>query len=192
MGNTFDCNCFNEGLEGLASLQEESHISQIMNKLQTGATFTRPMMLGLASQEVFVRLSDDTAHLAWRTTKAWTGEEKGQVDLTDESVTIKSTGTQGIQFVGIENKVLLEINAESQATRDDWIVSLNELRMKWKKDNRKPISSVSAEGHSNKSEYYARRQEEIEARRRESEQRKSKYSAGGMRVTAEIMASRGS
>lgn len=186
----FECNCFAEGLEGLAAIQEESRIAQLVSKLQAGAAFSRPMMLGLAAQEVFVRMSEDTSHLTWKTTKSWTGEEKGQVDLTDDSVVIKSNGTQGIQFIGAANKPLLEINAETQAVRDDWIVSLNELRMKWKQDRQKPVSSVSAGGHSNKSEYYARRQEEIEARKREGEERKKKYSAGGMRVTAEIMASR--
>ena len=190
MGNVLDCNCFAEGLEGLASIQEDSRIAQVVSKLQTGASFSRPMMLGLAAQEVFVRLSEDTSHLTWKTTKSWTGEEKGQVDLTDDSLVIRSSTTQGIQFVGLANKVVLEINGESQAIRDDWIVSLNELRMKWKKGKQKPVSSVSAEGHSNKSEYYARRQEEIETRKREGEERKKKYSAGGMRVTAEIMASR--
>jgi hypothetical protein len=187
MGNAFDCNCFAESIEGLASLQEDTRLNQIINKLQVGGTFYRPVLLGLTAQEVFVRLSDDTSHLSWKTTKAWTGEEKGQVDLTNDSISIKSNGTVGIQFVNISTTVI-EINAENQSIRDDWIVMLNELRMKWKQDTKRPISTVSAEGHSNKTEYFTKRQEEIEARKKDNEEKKKKYNANGMKYTAQIMA----
>lgn len=183
-----DCSCL---VEGVAELQAEDQLSKQIEKLQQGSKFMRTMYL-VTSQELYVRLSDDTSHLSWKTTKSWTGDEKGQVDLTDTSLTIKSSGPQGIQFALGSAPPVLELNAETQQVRDEWIVALNDLRAKWAQDAKRPASSISADGHSDKEEYFARRDAEIKARKAANDERKKKYSAGGMQHTAAIMMARGS
>jgi hypothetical protein len=180
-----DCSCL---VNGFSQLNTDDHQNLKVSLLQQGNKFLRPALLGLTSQEVFVRLSDDTSHLAWKTTKSWTGEEKGQVDLTDVMLTIKSSGTQGIQFWKGGSAPILEINAESSAIRDEWIVTLGDMRTSWKENvSSRPQSSVSAEGFSNRAEYFAKREAELLDRKKESEEKKKKYSVAGMKYTAQIM-----
>lgn len=186
MGNILDCAYLSESISSIATPP-----NPMIEKMQQGGRFLRPALMGLTAQELYVRLSDDNSNLQWKTTKSWTGEEKGQVDLTDEDVIIKSSGTQGILFIqGVSKVTLLEINAEETAVRDEWIVALHDLRMRWKQEpGSKPASGVTAEGFSNKDEYFARRAKEIEERKKENEEKKKKYAAGGMKFTAQIMAS---
>lgn len=189
-----DCSCLAAGFAQLQGGDEAGRLSEQTQRMQQGATFMRPvaLLLGLSSQPVFVRLSDDTSHLAWRTTKSWTGEERGQVDLTDEALSVRSCGEKGLQFSYKGSAApLLEITAESSAVRDEWVVNLTELRSRWREGGARPASSVSAEGHSNRAEYFARREAELLERKKESEERKKKYSAGGMKHTAQIMLERG-
>jgi hypothetical protein len=54
----------------------------------------------------------------------------------------------------------------------------------------KPRQSVSASGSSNKAEYFKQREEELLAREKANADRKAKYSVGGMKHTAQIIASR--
>jgi hypothetical protein len=160
-----------------------------VNKLQAGATFTRQVMLGLTAQELYVRLSDDTSHISWKTTKSWTGEEKGQIDLTESDLNIKSTNTHGIQFMMGAGTMIIEMNAIDTATRDEWIVAINDIRTKWKQDaTTRPTSSASAAGHTDKKEYFTKKQQDIEARRKQNEEKKAKYSVNGMKFTAQILA----
>lgn len=86
---------------------------------------------------------------------------------------------------------MLEIQAQDPQIRDQWVLALNELLQGWADHpERKPKPSVSAEGTSNKTEYFKKRQDEIAAREKEASERKQKYAAGGMKYTAIAMANR--
>ena len=99
---------------------------------------------------------------------------------------------KGLQFFGIDkDKVLFEIQAEDSGIRDQWVVSLNELLEGWKADpTKRPRSSVSAAGTSNKADYFQQREKEIADRAKENAEKKKKYSAGGMKFTAQAMLNR--
>src|SRR5687767_5014945 len=86
-----------------------------MDALHAGAKFMRnDTYLGLTAKELWVRLSNDRAVLAWRTTGtgSWTAAEFGEVDLTTQIAIVKSSGLQGIQFLDKTGKVLFDIQAE--------------------------------------------------------------------------------
>ena len=51
-------------------------------------------------------------------------------------------------------------------------------------------SGLTAAGTTNKAEYFQKREEEMKERQKQREEKKKKYSGSGMKMTAEIMASR--
>ena len=108
----------------------------------------RSIYLGLSSQELFVRLTEDCSTIAWRTTGS-SKQEIGEVDLTQQVKTIKASGHQGLQFVGPDGKIVFDILADDAAKRDKWMVALNDLLSKWEAEpSSKPKSSISAAGES--------------------------------------------
>ena len=60
------------------------------------------------------------------------------------------------------------------------------------KDNpeTRPKTSVSAAGASNKAEYFKKREEELVAKEKANQEKKSRYVTGGMKFTAQVMANR--
>lgn len=190
MGQSMPCACF-ENLNLTDQETDEKVINERLKMLKDGAKFTRKAYLGLTSQEVFVALSDDKSGLKWKTENAWTGGEHGEIDLTSEVKKIKTHGENGLQVVGLDDKVIFDIKSEDSSERDKWVIALNELLQSWVDyPDTKPKSSVSASGQSNKSEYFKRREEEIKAREKINSERKAKYSSGGMNFTAQVMADR--
>lgn len=190
MGQSMPCACF-ENLNLTDQETDEKVINERLKMLKDGAKFTRKAYLGLTSQEVFVALSDDKSGLKWKAENAWTGGEHGEIDLTSEVKKIKTHGENGLQVVGLDDKVIFDIKSEDSSERDKWVIALNELLQSWVDyPDTKPKSSVSASGQSNKSEYFKRREEEIKAREKINSERKAKYSSGGMNFTAQVMADR--
>jgi hypothetical protein len=139
-----------------------------------------------------MKLSPDQSTIAWETLNCST-KEFGEIDFAGTIKTVKSTGRQGLQYMDNKGKVVFEVHAPDTATRDQWIVSLNELLSLWEeKPAERPSSKMSAMGTSNKAEYFKNREEEIKKREAEAQEKKKKYSAGGMQYTALAMANRGS
>lgn len=174
---------------------ESTHDTNINNErlevLKKGNKFVRNAYLGLTQQELFVNLSDNTSAIQWKTENTWTKAENGEIDLTSQVKKFKSAGETGIQVIGIDNSVLIEIKAEEAAIRDQWLVCLTELLHSWADHPElRPKSSVTAEGSSNKAEYFKNREQELQAREKANAERKAKYAAGGMKYTAAAMANR--
>lgn len=137
-----------------------------------------------------MKLSPDKSLISWETLNSTT-KEFGEIDLAGSIKTVKSTGRQGLQYIDNNGKTVFEVQAQDTATRDQWIVALNELLSSWEENRaERPTSKLSAKGTSNKAEYFKNREEEIKQRAEEAQKKKEKYSAGGMKYTAMAMANR--
>ncbi|CAE7793679.1 unnamed protein product, partial [Symbiodinium microadriaticum] len=140
--------------------------------------------------ELSMKLSPDKSLISWETLNCTT-KEYGEIDLAGNIKTVKSTGRQGLQYIDKDGKVAFEVQAQDTPTRDQWIVSLNELLSSWEeRPSERPTSKLSAKGTSNKAEYFKNREDEIKKRAEEAQKKKEKYSAGGMKYTALAMANR--
>lgn len=176
------CSCFVD--------PEEKFSSEHVSILATGGKFLRSIYLGLSSQELWMRLSDDKSSMSWRTVNSST-EEYGEIDLVETVQKVRPTGQQGLQYVSADNKVVFEVQAEDTAKRDQWIVAMNELFAKWEDvPESKPKKNLSAAKTSNKVEYFKAREADIAQREKEAAEKKKKYAAGGMKYTALAMANR--
>ena len=71
MGNLppalFDCSCIENAYQNLGSDAEAKAARDRVELLQRGAKFARKALLGLTSQEMFLRLSEDTTAVEWKT-----------------------------------------------------------------------------------------------------------------------------
>jgi hypothetical protein len=113
----------------------------------------------------------------------------GEIDLTSQVKRLKVSAEHGMQLIALDDSILIDIKAENDQVRDQWMVTLNEMLSYWTEHpEKKPKSSVSAEGSSNKAAYFKQREAEISAREKANEDRKAKYAAGGMKYTALAMA----
>jgi hypothetical protein len=133
--------------------------------------------------------------LAKKGKASWTGgDEHGEIDLTTKVKTIKCAGTQWLSFIGVgadNDKSILEVQAETPALRDQWLIALNELMQGWTSDPAsKPTHNDTAEKTSDKATYFRKREEELAARIKENEEKKKKYSGGGMKHVAQAMMNR--
>jgi hypothetical protein len=187
------CDCF-EAMNFDGSSHDQKVSNERLESLRKGNKFVRSALLGLTSKEITVHLSDDYSTIKWKIDKTtWTSEEFGEIDLTTEVKKLKTVGENGLQIIGQkDDQVLLEIKHEDSSIRDKWVVVINELLQSWIDDpSLKPKVVLNSAGTSNKSEYFKKREEEIKAREKENAERKAKYASGGMKMTAQIMAERG-
>lgn len=189
MGQTLSCACLEEIIpEGII---EDTAAKERLELLKKGEKFTRSAYLGLSSQELQVNLSDDSGILKWKSENSWGSAVHGEIDLTAQVKKVKVTGDTGLQFIGLDDAPVFEMKAADGTIRDKWAIALSELLQSWVDDPRiKPKSTITAAGTSDKAEYFKKREEEIKAREKASAEKKAKYAAGGMKMTAEIMASR--
>ena len=126
---------------------------------------------------------------------SWTGgDEHGEVDLTAKVKIVKCSGTQSLNFIGVGNdseKIIFEASAEDTATRDQWVIAINELLDDWiKSPETKPNYKHSAEKTSDKAKYFKQREQEMADKIKANEEKKKKYSAGGMQHVAMAMMNR--
>jgi hypothetical protein len=190
MGQTISCACF-EHMSLLEDGGSEKASNERLQILKTGNKFKRSAYLGLTSQDLIINLSDDTSAIQWKTENTWTKAEHGEIDLTSQVKSVKLFGDNGFQFIALDDTVIFDLKAEESSVRDQWVLALNELLHSWiDHPETKPKSSISVDGTSNKAEYFKRREAEIKAREKANAERKTKYSAGGMKYTAEAMANR--
>jgi hypothetical protein len=191
MGQSLNCACLEEMIPD--ALTEDSAVKERLDALKKGDRFTRSAYLGLSSQELLVNLSADFSAVQWKSEASWGSSINGEIDLTSQIKKLKVHGDTGLQFIGLDDSIVFEIKALDASIRDKWIVALNDLLQSWEEDPRsKPKSTVTAAGTSDKAEYFKKREEEIKAREKANAEKKAKFSAGGMKMTAQIMASRGS
>jgi hypothetical protein len=185
MGQEMSCSCLEQAL-GI----EDKELKERLDTLKRGQKFMRSAFLGMAQREVFVNLSEDTSTIQWKTNKTtFSSEERGEIDLTNVKV-IKMSGTSTLQFISEGDKSIFDIISEDPKIRDLWVIALNEIIQNWSlHPERKPKSSISAAGTTNKLEYFAKRQEEIQEREEKAKELKKKYLTGGMKYTAIAMSS---
>jgi hypothetical protein len=190
MGQTESCvgGCFDGALNlGDSAAKERTE------KLKVGQKFMRSSFLGMAQKEVFLKLSDDSSKIEFHSPKTtWAAEERGQLDLTCEVKAVRIAGLSGLQFLGMEaDKTLLEVSAEDPKVRDQWVISINDMLQDWAlHPDKKPKSTISAAGTTDKEAYFRKRQEEIAEREQRAKELKGKYTPGGMKHTAIVMANR--
>ena len=63
----FDCTCIEHAYKHLGANTEEQAAKDRLELLQKGGKFAKKALLGLSSQELFMRLSDDTSAVEWKT-----------------------------------------------------------------------------------------------------------------------------
>ena len=191
MGQALNCACLDNMhlLEADPAKQVDSAALERLKVLQAGSKFKRNALLGLSMQEVFLNLTEDTSTVKWKAEKTWTTKEEiGEIDMTSHVKILKLAGETGFQFIGLDDKVLFEVKADEAAVRDQWVVALNELLQHWKDHPAsKPKSTITADGTTNKAEYFKRREMDIKAREAAAKERKEKYASVGMKYTAEAM-----
>lgn len=97
-----------------------------------------------------------------------------------------------IGLVGTErDKSIFEAQAEDTAIRDQWLIAINEILQNWAQNpDKKPQYTDSASKTSDKANYFKKREEELAERIRANEEKKKKYSAGGMQHVAMAMMNR--
>lgn len=234
MGNSLSCECLTEAFTsvsgGLTSQMQSLQILQSKtDQLKKDTKFQKKVLLGMSSQEIILRLSDDSSTIIWRcpattASSTWaavsgaSAEEFGEVNLVDNVATVRRVAPAGFAIVDFSNKVLLEVAAAPVAAnrtdgsstnsnmgaaavnssdnsgvqlRDAWVDALNELLAEWiSHPGSKPRARISAAGTSNKTAYFAQREKEIQERKAVADERKKKYTAGGMKYTAIAMMNR--
>ena len=190
MGNSVDCSCI---IQGLASGDDRASRDRI-EELQKGCKFLRKALMGLSSQEIYLRLSDDTSCIEWKVEATRIlKEEHGEIVLSKGLKCVRLSGQQGLQFISnLENeKVIFEVQAEDSKTRDQWVLSINEMLQYWESNpDKRPVYNDSAASTSNKKDYFRKREEELSDRVKANEEKKKKYSTGGMKYTALAMMNR--
>ncbi len=94
--------------------------------------------------------------------------------------------------MGLEGeKSLLEVHAEDVLVRDKWALSLNEMLQTWESNpEKKPNYTATAAKTSKKDAYFKQREDELADRIKANEEKKKKYSTGGMQYTAIAMMNR--
>ena len=114
--------------------------------------------------------------------------------MTTKVKIVKCSGTQSLNFIGVGNdseKIIFEASAEDTATRDQWVIAINELLDDWiKSPETKPNYKHSAEKTSDKAKYFKQREQEMADKIKANEEKKKKYSAGGMQHVAMAMMNR--
>jgi len=191
-----DCACLTQGFTLLSNAVGEDRAARDrLESLQRGQKFLKKMLLGLSTQEIHLKMSEDTSSIEWRIDATRLSKaEYGEVDLTSKVRCVKLVGTAGMQFISNEGggeKSLLEVHAEDAAVRDRWALAVNELLQTWEgAPEKKPLYNATAAKTSKKEEYYKQRELELAEKVKQNEERKAKYSAGGMKHVALAMMNR--
>ena len=207
MGQSISCDCiaelFDSGTIQALTLTDGSVIPDI-DDLHRETKFQRKAYMGLSAEDIFVSLSVDNKCLSWKVPKsgaisgAWASisgnnpDEFGEVSLIDNIATIRATTENGFAVVDFSNKIIFEVCSEDVAIRDKWVRVLNELLQSWvSTPSSKPKkTTASAAGSSDKAAYFAMREQQIQDRKKLADERKKKYTAGGMKYTAIAMMNR--
>ena len=75
-----------------------------------GNKFTRHAYLGLTKQDLYVKLSDDTTAIQWKTENTWTKTENGEVDLTSQVKKLRLSPDHGLQIIGLDGRNIMYSN----------------------------------------------------------------------------------
>ena len=208
MGQELSCECITQFFQTTAlSLQLTDYQSTVPNidLLHKETKFSRKAYLGLTKEDIYVKLSNDTSTLSWRVPRgsdslsgAWANisgsnpDDFGEISLIDNIATIRSIGNDSLAIVDFSNKVVFEISTDDVELRDKWVSILSELLQSWVSNpsNKPKISLISAAGSSDKTAYFAMREQQLIDKKKIADERKKKYTSGGMKYTAIAMMNR--
>jgi len=211
MGSEISCEClteaFNSATGGLGTLASQQILASKLDLLKKETKFYKKVLLGMTSQEIILRLSEDESTIIWRcpatsVSSTWAAvsganaEQFGEVSLVENVATVRSVLPDGFAVVDFSKQILLEVvaptkDADGLHLRDTWVEALNDLLAGWiSKPSSKPRAALSAAGTSNKAAYFAMREKEIQERKAIADEKRKKYTAGGMKYTAIAMMNR--
>lgn len=117
------CSCLEDSSAGTVS-------SEQLNILHQGDVFVQSVYLGLSSKELTMKLNENNSIVSWAA-KDKPSEDFGEIDFATNVSRVKSSGQQGLQFMSKEGKNIFEVSAKDTATRDQWIVAMNEILSNW-------------------------------------------------------------
>ena len=201
MGQILSCECLQQSLNAAASkLNNQLQIVSEYEKLHKESKFKRKAYLGLTTQDLYMKLAEDKSFISWRVpvseANSWTSvlqsEEFGELSLIDNVATVRAVGTHGLVIIDFSNKSVFEVVAEDAEVRDNWVLLLNKLLQDWIVNpmNKPKTSGLSAKGTSDKAAYFAMREQQMEERKKIADEKRAKYTAGGMKYTAIAMMNR--
>ncbi|KAH8093985.1 hypothetical protein JL720_3965 [Aureococcus anophagefferens] len=145
----------------------------------------------LATSRCKVRLRPDGASLSLA---AVNGDDEDVLYLHDVRA-VEARANNGLALVGAEDRVLFEGNLVERRTRDAWVAALKDVvrdaasKPPPSRSDRRPASRVETAARR------AKREIELQGRKRDAEKRKGEYMegvGGGLKYTALAMANRAS
>ena len=117
------CSCFEDGSAGTVTTEQ-------LSILHKGDVFMQSMYLGLSSKELTMKLNENNSVISWMN-KDKPAEDYGEIDFATNVSRVKPSGQQGMQYMSKDGKNIFEVSAKDTATRDQWIVALNEILSNW-------------------------------------------------------------
>jgi hypothetical protein len=117
------CACFEDGTTGTVTTEQLSILHQ-------GDVFVQKVYLGLSSKELVMKLNEGNSVISW-VSKDKPTDDFGEIDFAQNVSRVKSSGQQGLQYISKEGKNIFEVSAKDTATRDQWIVAMNEILSNW-------------------------------------------------------------
>ncbi|CAB1117765.1 unnamed protein product [Ectocarpus sp. CCAP 1310/34] len=185
MGSIFSCVTDEDRLD--------KHEQERLDLLKKGERFGRRKMVAmgvtLGSEPAMVRLSDDQSTVSWASADAPTF---GSVKVTSVQ-NVKSAGATGLVLLGKGNSKELELEAADAATRDVWVIALQEVVERSKMSGKHKEAELEAQAQElseNKAEYWATRRKELQDVEAAAAERKKKYAGAGMQFTAQALANK--
>lgn len=176
--------CLEKGFNNVNQIVEDENVKakrERKDMLTKGDRFMRSALLGLSSQELHISLNANGIILNWKTLTASMlyKLECGEIDLATIK-TIKMNGAAGLSFISHhDDKSVFDIIANDSKIRDQWVLSINELLEDCKSDPTfKPKTPFRV------------REEELREREKINNEKKLKFSSGGMKYVALAMANR--
>ena len=75
-------------------------------------------------------LNENNSIVSW-VSKDKPEEDFGEIDFATNVSRVKPSGQQGLQYMSKDGKNIFEVSAKDTATRDQWIVAMNEILSNW-------------------------------------------------------------
>ncbi|TYZ64973.1 hypothetical protein PybrP1_005765 [[Pythium] brassicae (nom. inval.)] len=178
----------------------DAELLQRQQLLKDGAEFTRqaPFLGGVLrrAERIHLQLSPSATRLQWRQA---TGSNRTEEIAVSRVARVCVNGPAELLLLAANGQKLLELTAESTATRDLWAQTLEEIcfsaSVKSTEEDAKALQLELAKQEEKRREvgfgkYWKDRTSELEQRKADAEERKKSIGLSGMKFTAQAMARR--
>ncbi|CAM9237667.1 unnamed protein product [Choristocarpus tenellus] len=175
---------------------EQGRLRIYKQLIREGCKFRRRTFtfgFGIGSERVEVKLKEGAdSVLMWRKDGDSSYHE---VDLNDVK-TVEAKGRASLMLSSRTGDLLLELEAEEEATRNEWVSALTGLVEDLRRNPQASIAHKSVKDRvkeqAQKQKHFAKRSIELQQQKKEAESRKAKYmqETGGLKYTAMAMANR--